>query len=218
MLIDLPKQAVHERHDLVRALRGESAHIVDQARDVVAVAVPKDSHGRNSARIVFVGDVPFGRSVGADAVQDFDFSRMGKVDLLAGVSDHLIGEDDDRRAIFFGEIKGLDGDVEAILGGGDGEHDDRMIAVSAPPGLHHIPLAHAGRQTGAGTAPHDVDDHTRDFRNTGEAKVLLHEREAGAAGGRHGLRPRQGSADRASHARDLVLHLNEGAACRRQAV
>src|SRR3972149_971438 len=68
----------------------------------------------------------------------------------------------------------------------------------------------------AGPRAHHVDDDTGNLGEGRVADMLLHEREAGPAGGGHDLAPRQRGAEDRAHRGDLVLHLEEDAAPRRR--
>ena len=90
--------------------------------------------------------------------------------------------------------------------------DDGMVAVRAPARLHHVALRGAGGLAGAGAQPLHVHHHARHFGHGRVANVLLHQRKAGAAGGRHGLQPAHRGADAGGQAGNLVFHLDELAA------
>ena len=124
----------------------------------------------------------------------------------------LVGQDDDGHAVFLRQVEGKHGDIEAVANRRNGQHDDGVIAVGPPAGLHHIPLGGHGGKPRAGPAPHHVHDDAGRFGHAGIAEVLLHQRKAGPAGGRHGLHAGQRCADDGPHAGNLILHLDEAAA------
>ena len=106
MLGDLAEEAVHERHDLIGPLGGKAVDVVDEAGDVVAVAVAEDAHGRHAAGVVFVGLVPFRRHRGAQAVHHLQGRRRRQHHLFPGVGHHFIGQEDHRGAVFFRQVEG----------------------------------------------------------------------------------------------------------------
>jgi len=218
VLVDLAEKTVHECDDFVRALRRETPYIMDQPRDMIAVAVSERAHRGNSAAVVFVGDVPVRGHVGADAIDHFELFGVWKVNLFPRMRDHLVRQDNDRSTVFLGQIEGFQGDAEAVLSGGDGKNDDGMIPVSPPARLHQVSLTHVGRQPRARSTPHDIHNHARNFGCACETQILLHQRKAGAAGGRHRLGTGERRPDNRSEARDLILHLDECAAHGRQPV
>ena len=115
VLVDLSKKATHERDDLVRTLRGESAHIMEQSRYVIPVPITENAHRGNASRVVLIGNIPFRRGIRADTIQHLDLSRMGKKDLFTGMRDHLVRKDDNGCPKFLRKVKCFDGYIEAVL-------------------------------------------------------------------------------------------------------
>ena len=134
------------------------------------------------------------------------------------MADHLVEQQDDRRAVGFGQVEGLHGYGKDVLVVRGRQGDDRMVAVRAPAGLVNVALAHVGGNAGGRSAALHVGDHAGDLGHDGVPQSLLHQRKPRAARGRHGLAAGQRGADDGAQRGDLVLHLDELAADLRQAV
>jgi hypothetical protein len=132
------------------------------------------------------------------------------------MADHLVVEHDHRDAVALRQIECAH---RLLVHLGDGrwdQHDDRVIPMGTPAGLHDVALRRARGQSRARPRAHDIDDHARDLGVGRVADMFLHEREPRAAGGGHGLLAGQGGAEDRSHGGELVLHLHEDTAERRQ--
>ncbi len=128
------------------------------------------------------------------------------------MADRLVRHDEDRDAVGFGEVEGLDGEIEALLRRIRHQRDDAVVAVRTPARLHHVLLRGERRQTGGGTAALHVGEHHRRLHHAGEPDGFHHQREAGAGGDGHHLLAAPDRADIGGDRRDLVFHLDEEAA------
>ncbi len=125
---------------------------------------------------------------------------------------HLVVKEDNRNHVLFSKVKGPDGFVIHFLDAAGRQHDNGMIAVGPPPGLHKIALAAFGRGTGTGTASAHVHHYHRDFGHSSKADVFLHQRKAGTTGGRHRFNTGDGGADGGGNTGNFIFHLDKCAA------
>src|SRR3990172_8857085 len=123
--------------------------------------------------------------------------------------DNRVAQNRNRNSVFLGEIERLDSQIVHLLSAGGGDGDCRMIAVSAPSGLHQIALSGRGWLTRAGTASLNVDDYDRYFGDAGVSDILNHQAVTGTACRSDGLDPGHRSANYRRNACDFVFHLDE---------
>ena len=143
-------------------------------------------------------------------VEDFDL--VGDDELLAGMTDGLVGEYEHRHAILIRQVEGADREVKRLLHGRRRKGDDLIVAMAAVARLHDSVLRRAGRLAGRRAAAHDVDDDQRRLGDDGVANALLHQGEARTGRGRHGTRAAPAGADDRIDGGELVFHLHEHAA------
>ncbi len=86
------------------------------------------------------------------------------------------------------------------------------VAVRGVGAQHQVALLRARRHAGGGAGALHVEDHGRHFRVVGQADELVHQRDAGAGGGREGARACPRRADDHAHGRQLVFRLDDGVA------
>ena len=205
-------EALHQLVGLLGGVGGEAGLVVDETRDVVALAAAEGGHFRHHlALLEAVGQALVVREADRGPVDDVQVLGVRDLDALAQVADDLIHQQDDRRAVLLREVEAPDGEVVGFADGAGTEGDDRVVAVGAPAGHHDVTLGRGRGHTRGRAGALDVHDDERNFRQAGVAEVLLLEGEARAAGGGHGLDACGGSADNGCHAGDLILHLKEAA-------
>ena len=138
---------MHEAIRLVGGVGRETVVIVDEARDIVELAVAEGLHTGNafSLRNV-VGLFDAFRVLVDRAVEDLKLFR--DLDAFAQVTDDLVHQQDHGCAVGLGEVERAHGKRVAFQHGRGGERDHRMIAVRAPARLHIVALRRGGGKTG----------------------------------------------------------------------
>jgi hypothetical protein len=213
VVADLVHQPPHQPRVLLGVVgRRQPALVVGEAGDVRVEPTAEIGHLGDRAPHRTERDVG-PRLVGRRApLHELDLVFGGQDDLLAHVADLAVGHDQDRIAVLLGEVEGEPGQVDALLDRGRRQGDDLVIAVGPPPCLQHVALGGLGRLTGGRSGSLDIDDHARRLGHAGIADPLLHQREAGAAGGGEGTAAGPGGTDHGGQGRDFVLHLHHRAA------
>ena len=74
-----------------------------------------------------------------------DLIHVGLVKRFDAGRERLVGQNDHRCGILFGQTGGLDRDVEAIFDILRGDHNARCITMTAVDGLHEVTLLDVGR-------------------------------------------------------------------------
>ena len=80
-----------------------------------------------------------------------------------------IAQNENRRAVFAGDARGFDRDVETILDPFGSEDDARAVAMTAVDRLVQIALFDVGWEAGARAAALNVKDDERDLGHRGPA-------------------------------------------------
>ena len=83
-----------------------------------------------------------------------------------------------------------------------------MVAVCTPPGLDDIALSRFGGQSGAGTGPLYINEHTGNLTHNRHTQILRHQGQPRTAGSRIGFLAGTGCSHQGGDAADFVLHLN----------
>ena len=91
-----------------------------------------------------------------------------------------VRHDEDRRLELLGEVEGLLGHREALLGRGGEEERVLRVAVRVEVAEEDVALHRARREAGGRPGALDVEDDGRDLGVVAEADVLGHERDAGS--------------------------------------
>ncbi len=104
------------------------------------------------------------------------------------LGEQQVGDDDDRALIFFREVKGFDGGVEAIGSVLGRDNDAREIARGCAVNLVEIGLLLLGGNTRGRPAALHFDEDDRRFDHAGHADRFGHQGETAAGGGAHGAR------------------------------
>ncbi len=188
-----------------------------QAGHVETVAFAGVRHFRHQ---VFTGRVKLefaGRFRSATARVDFDLIGGRDDHLLGHVPDTLVHHEHHRNAKLLGQVKRLDGEVEALLRRVGRERDDFVIAVRSPARLHHVGLRRQRGQARRWAAALHVDEHAGRFGHHRVADVLHHEREARTRGDCKRFRSGPSRADQRDGSGQFIFHLNEPAAHGRDA-
>ncbi len=97
---------------------------------------------------------------------------------------------------------------KAVSRGGCSHHYQGTLTVAAIESLVQVCLLTLGGHSRGGAHALDIHDDEGRLHHVAKPDALLHEREAGARRRRHGLRPRQASADEGTYRTDLILELD----------
>jgi hypothetical protein len=144
-------------------------------------------------------------AVGTVAVVPLQFGAHPVVHADVEVRQH-----EHRRLQPLGEVEGLHGQVEALLGIRGEDQHVLGVAVRGVGAEQDVALLRAGRHAGRGTDALDVEDHGRDLGVVGEPDELAHQRDARAAGRGERTRAVPGGAEHHADRRQLVLRLDHG--------
>ena len=215
--LNLVDQMPHQPVNHLGIVRWKAPHVMRKSRHIIAVNPSKIRHGQPAVLAgkvrVIIHAALYGRS---KPLHQCMFAFFRNHHPLAHVSHDFIEEQNDRRAVGFGQVKGIHGHGEYVLMVGCGQCYDGMVPVCAPPGLIHIPLADMGGKPGGWAPALHVYYHRWDLRHDGVAKRFLHQGKAGAAGCGHDLAAGKGCADNGADGGNLIFHLNKPAADLRQ--
>src|SRR5208282_1892069 len=169
-------------------------------------------HLGNEVAVGAVGEIIFDRLVGMSPRHDFDLIGGRNDDLFAHVANAFVHHEHDGNAIFFGQIEGFDGEVEALLRRIGAKGNDLVIAMRPPLCLHHVGLGGERGQSGGGATALHVDENAGRFGHGGIADVLHHEGEAGARSDRKGLGSCPYHALQGNGGGEFIFHLDEDSA------
>jgi hypothetical protein len=143
---------------------------------------------------------------------DFVHVELLGLEGLFGDGQGEVGDEVHRCLVRLGEIKRLDGLVEALGDGGGGDDEAGDFAVTAVQQHIKVALFLLGGHPRRGTGAHHVGDHERCLAGGDEAEGLAHEVDAGARGGGHGAGAAPCGTQREVDRREFVLGLDDGAA------
>ena len=144
-----------------------------QAGYMVAVAAAERSHGRHAVGFWFIRQV-VRRSAGRYfAVNHFAAAFFRQFNAFAHMTDDFVEQEDNGGTEFLGKVNGFNHHFIGFFNRCRRKHENAMIPMSAPAGLHDIALRRRGGQTGTGTGTLHVHDHYRQFRHGGVADEFL---------------------------------------------
>ena len=186
--VNLAKQPLLPLLYLIQSRRGKAGLVVEQAGNVVAVALAERNQRWHIATRIVVGEVPFRRHFRPRTFHNANLGK-GQFNCLRHAPQHLIGEQDHRGTVPLGEVERVDDQLVGFTHRAGTEDDNGMVPVCSPAGLHHIALSRAAGPAGAGAGALHVDNDARDLGCGGVADTLLHQREPGPAGGGSRLEP-----------------------------
>jgi hypothetical protein len=123
--------------------------------------------------------------------------------------DVQIGHEEDGGLKALGQIEGIYGQVEALLGVRREESDVLGVPVRGVCHQHQVSLLGPGRHAGGGSRTLDIDEDARDLGVIGEPDELPHEGDPRTAGGRKRPGPCPTRPDHHAGSRQLVLRLED---------
>ena len=119
-----------------------------QAGDMKVIAIARVCHFWNQVAIGSIGEVVFHRFVCKFARHHLDLVRRRDHYLLTHVANDFVHHEHHGNPVFFGQVEGLDGQIETLLRRIGTKGDDLVIAMRAPFCLHHVGLGGERGQAG----------------------------------------------------------------------
>jgi len=92
----------------------------------------------------------------------------------------LVGQDQHRDLIFFGDVECLDGQGVGLFGGPRRIHDPGKFAMARREDEFQVGLLCARGKACCRARPLGIDDHNRRLRHTGQAHAFHHQAESAA--------------------------------------
>ena len=119
----------------------------------------------------------------------------------------MVGQDKDRNLVFFGNLEGMGGDVETLLGVAGCKDSPGEFAVPGIEGVFQDGLLGPGGQSGSWRRPLAQGNDNGCFGHSGQGQSFDHQGESAAGSGGHGSDPGVRRAQRHIDGRNLVFGL-----------